>query len=142
MAKVVKAHWWQLCSLEEFVEPVRHVRSVGESAAFTWEHQVQVDPAFSSCEPLNSLAATVCAERIDDDRRHDQGSPASLRFCLTELRALLGDSLRCSTNSKHTGFEVDVGPLQPKRLALTKLKGQRDRVQSLEAVASRGVKQD
>ena len=84
----------------------------------------------------------MSAERVDDDRRHDQGSPASLRFCLDELRALMWDSLRCSANSKHAGFEVDVGPLEPKRLALTKAKGQRDRVQGLEAVASRGVKQE
>ena len=48
-----------------------------------------------------------------------------------ELRALIWDSLRCSTNSEHTGFEVDVGPFEPKRLALSKAKGQRDRVQSL-----------
>jgi hypothetical protein len=40
------------------------------------------------------------------------------------------DSLRSSANSKHAGLKVDVGPLEPKRLALTKAKGQRDRVQS------------
>ena len=40
MTKVVEAHRWQVGSLEEFVEPVRHVRSVGQRAALAWEHQV------------------------------------------------------------------------------------------------------
>jgi hypothetical protein len=52
------------------------------------------------------------------------------------------DSLRCSANSKDAGFQVDVGPLEPKRFPLTEAKGQSDRVQSLQAIASRGVKQE
>ena len=127
MTKVVETHRWQVGPLEEFVEPVRDVWSVGERSTLAWEHQVEVDPAFSSCEALNGLATPMCAERVDDGRRHDQGSPASLGFCLDELRALMWDSLRCSANSKHAGFEIDVGPVEPKRLALTKAKGQSDR---------------
>ena len=59
---------------------MRDVWSVRERASLTWEHKIQVDPAFPSCEALDGLAATVSTECVDDDRRHDQGSPASLRF--------------------------------------------------------------
>jgi hypothetical protein len=70
-----------------------NVRSVRERAAFARKDQVEVDPAFPCCKALDGLAATVRAERVDDDRRHEQRPLASLRFCLDELRALMGDSL-------------------------------------------------
>jgi hypothetical protein len=51
------------------VESVREVWSVGKRASLAWKDQIQVDPAFSSCEALDGLAATMGAECVDDDRR-------------------------------------------------------------------------
>ncbi len=47
---------------------MRHIRPVGERAALAWEHQVEVDPVLASCQAFDGLAATVSAERVDDDR--------------------------------------------------------------------------
>lgn len=67
MPKVVEAHRWQVSTLEEFVEAVRDVGSVGERAALAWEDEVEVDPASSSCEALDCLAATAVREGDQPD---------------------------------------------------------------------------
>lgn len=80
---------------------------------------VVVDPAFSSSLPLHRLASAVGAQCTDDDRRHEQSSPAALRLRLDELSAVMRDPLRGAAHLESPGLQVDVAPLQPERFALT-----------------------
>src|SRR6266540_1002970 len=139
--QVVKPHRWQAGLIEQPMEAMCHVWSVGERAELAGEYQVELDPVRASREPLKDLPCAMSAQSADHDGRHDQRAATSWSFRLDELGALTWNSLRGSPNAKNAGIKIDVAPFEAQGLALSQPERQSDRVQRLETIATRGVEQ-
>src|SRR6266571_1849892 len=123
------------------MESMRDIRSVSQRAKLAREDDVELDPVLASCEALKDLACAMGAKGADHDRRHEQSAAAPPRLRLNEPGALTWNSLRSSPNAKNAGVQVDVAPFESQSFALAQAKRQRDRIERLEAIASRGIEQ-